>query len=275
MPSSGLSFWLKGGAFSGDFTPSGAPAFEQSGQGVSLGAELSFPELLGDDRLHLGVLASYGSSTGSQTNGVSFDIEGWSLGAYAAYLSENDTPTPYDGLHLEAAAFVSLLDLSLSAESPAQSASYDATSWSATLAGGYGIEVAPGLILEPKGRLTYSRLQQDDFTDSLGVAVSLDDGESLEGVLALRLQKHWNLHGLGEAAPYVEASVTRQFLGANSIRADGVGFESNSEGTRYAVALGLDSAVGPDVSIYGSVELTWGDAVDQSVQAFAGLRLAF
>ncbi len=271
-----LAAWVRGFGADSEVSPSGAPDFSQQGGGVLLGGDLAFEGLLADgDRAFVGALAGWGHSRAEQDNDVDVTIEGWSLGLYASYLAADSTPSPWDGLRIDALLHVSLLDLEVTSKAPASQADYDATAWGARLAASYGLELLPGLILEPQARLDYVSVRQEDFTDSQGVTVSLDDGDSLAGRLGVRLQRHWDLRSLGQAAPYLEAAVRHEFLGDNRILADGGSFESDVGGTSWELGFGLEAKVGRDLSLYAGATLAWGEQLDRSVQAGAGLRLAF
>ena len=275
-PGHGLSVWLKAVAGQGDYAPSGAATFEQSSEGFALGGDIRLDELMLDgDRLHLGLMAGYGSSQGDQSNGVDFDLHGWSLGLYASYLPANRTASPYDGLTLDLLLHGSLLQAALDSSLPVSHAETDMTAWGATLGASYGLEVLPGMILEPSIGLAYSSVAGDDFTDSLGVAVALDEGQSLRGHLGLKLQRHWTLHGLGQVAPYLRAEVAEEFLDGNRVTANGLTFESSLQGTSYRAGFGLDARIGRDLAFYGAVDFAWGERIDQATQVSAGLRLSF
>lgn len=272
----GLSVWLKGVAGQGDYSPAGAAGFEQNTQGFALGADTRLDAaLLDGDRFYLGLMAGYGGSQGRQGDSVDFDIQGWSFGLYASYLLPGDTGSPYGGLALDALLHASLLEATLDSSLPASHAKTDMTAWGATLEASYGLEVLPGLILQPNAGLAYSSVSGEDFTDSLGVAVALDVGQSLRGSLGLRLQRHWDLHGLGQIAPYLEAEVAEEFLDGNRISANGLSFESSLQGTSYRAGFGLDAGIGRALSLYGAVDVTWGERIDRATRISAGLRLSF
>ncbi len=169
----------------------------------------------------------------------------------------------------------SLLQAALDSSLPVSHAETDMTAWGATLGASYGLEVLPGLILEPGAGLAYSSVAGDDFTDSLGVAVALDEGQSLRGHLGLKLQRHWTLHGLGQVAPYLRAEVAEEFLDGNRVTANGLTFESSLQGTSYRAGFGLDARIGRDLAFYGAVDFAWGERIDQATQVSAGLRLSF
>lgn len=270
----GLNLWVRSVAEQGDYEPGGAPDFAQTNLGVVAGGDVGFSGLFGKDRLFLGVMAGYGH--GDARGAASrFAIDGVAFGLYATYLLENGTPSPYDGLYLDLVGRATLLDVAIDSSAPLSSADYDATAWGASIEVGYGVELSRGLILEPQAQLSYSWLQQDDFVNSRGVAVSLDEGESLRGRLGFRLQRHWDLRSLGAAAPYLEFNLLHEFAGTNRIVANGVPFESGAEGTSYQAGFGLDALIGRDIAVYGSIKASWGEHVDNAVRAVAGLRLSF
>jgi outer membrane autotransporter protein len=271
-----LAVWLKGVAGQGDYAPAGAAAFEQDTQGFALGADVALEGLLLDgDRLYLGLMAGYGGSQGHQADSIDFDIQGWSFGLYASYAPSGGTAGRYDGLALDALLHASLLEASLDSSLPVSHAKTDMTAWGATLGVSYGLEALPGLILRPSAGLAYSSVAGDDFADSLGLAVALDQGQSLRGTLGLRLQRHWDLHGLGQIAPYLEGAVVEEFLDGNRISANGLSFESSLRGTSYRAGFGLDAGIGRALSLYGAVDVTWGERIDQATRISAGLRFSF
>ena len=272
----GVSVWGRGVGLEGEYSPGDAPGFEQRVLGFAAGADIGLGGLLaGDDRLYLGAQAGYGETRAEQDDGSEIELEGWSFALYASYLAADATPTPYDGLYLDALLHASLLDASVSTLAPASEADFDARVWGAALEAGWGFEVAPGLILEPQARLAFSRVSYDDGSDSVGAAFALEEGDSLDGRVGLRLQRHWDLHGVGHVAPYLEAHVAHEFAGGNEATVAGFAVSSDAGGTRYELGFGLDGRIGRDLALYGGVEVVWGEHVEQATQVTAGLRFSF
>jgi outer membrane autotransporter protein len=110
---------------------------------------------------------------------------------------------------------------------------------------GYGLSLELGrkvalddsVSLTPQAQLAYTSVDFDDFTDELGVDVSLDEGESLKGRFGIALNHDSYDDGDSRGHVYAIANVTYEFLDAQSV--DIAGVEVEFEPEEFGGELGL------------------------------------
>ena len=113
---------------------------------------------------------------------------------------------------------------------------------------GYGLSVELGrklalddaISLTPQAQLAYTSVDFDDFTDELGVDVSLDEGESLKGRLGLALGFDSYDGGESRGHVYAIANLTYEFLDAQSVDVASAAVEFKPE--EFGGELGLGGA---------------------------------
>ena len=226
-------------------------------------------------RLLIGALGHWGTSSQDLTDNRGDDAGSTDFDFYGGGLTATWYGT--SGLYVDGVVQYTAYDIDISPVSRFSSVSTDGYGIAASGEVGYRIPIGATAALVPQAQLTYQHLDFDDFTDPNGVAVSLDDGDSLVGRLGVAFE---NSAAIGSAlvTGYAEANVLHDFLGDNSVTATAGGerFALNQDlgGTSVELGFGGTVAVSRGVSLYAEVDYALPlDGGVRGVQALGGIRV--
>ena len=137
------------------------------------------------------------------------------------------------------------------------SGDFDVQGFSARAAAGYDLSVGPATTLTPEVGLRYARFSADDFTESggLNLSVQQDDAEFLEGVIGVTARTKVQL-GAASITPFVRGAYVYDFSSSNqglTASFDGASpFSLNADEqseSRFEIGLGFDANVSETVSV--------------------------
>ena len=143
---------------------------------------------------------------------------------------------------------------------------------------GYHKALSRNWYIEPQAELTYGYLSGDDYTMSLngttGAYVENDSINSLIGRIGFTLGQKTE-----RGSVYAKLSLVKEFAGDVDLRATyGTAKRSYSQSmkdTWIEYGLGFNAKLRPDLNLYGEVEKSTGDVVENKWRANVGLRYAF
>lgn len=179
-------------------------------------------------RLLAGLYLQYGHS-GSDIrsffgNGT-IDVDGYSIAGTLTWLGSN-------GFYVDGQAQVTLFDSalrSITANTDLVKGN-DAQGYALSVESGWRVPVGAAWSLIPQAQLMYSAVHFNDFADTFGAAVSLDDGESLigRGGAAAEYRTAWRdpARGLASAGVYGIANLYYEFLDGTQTNVANIAFAS-------------------------------------------------
>lgn len=210
----------------------------------------------GNGSMRVGVMAQYGSVSGSTDNGTlnaKSSVSGYSGGVYGTWYGHRDMQTgPYVDTWLMYGAFNNHVT---GAGLPTES--YHSQNVAASLEGGYAFRIfdTPNVkeYLEPEAQVIYSNYRAKDHTEAGGTVVS---GQSASGVttrLGVRLH--------GDIVDEVKQTQMRPFAelnwwhgpSAQSMSFDGTVVRDALPANRGEFKIGLQGNVTKNLSVWGSV----------------------
>ena len=187
-----------------------------------------------------GVSARYGTIAGDVTsphgNGA-IEATGYGLGASLTY--EGKT-----GFYLDAQANLTVYEANLfsTTAGTGMASGVDGVGYALGLEMGQAIELGPNWSITPQAQLVYSALAYNDFTDVFGAAVSLLDGDSLQGRLGISAdyRNTWTdaYRQTSSTHAYGIANVYYEFLQGTQTSLAGVNLTSQAEPLWGGVGLG-------------------------------------
>ena len=133
----------------------------------------------------------------------------------------------------------------------------------------------PARLRSSPAQLIWQSIDIDDFVDPDGIAVSLQDGDSLVGRLGVAAEGSW-ASGSALMTGYAEANLLHEFQGDNSVLASGTALSQDLGGTSVELGVGGTVTLSENLSLYAEVDYTipFDDGVE-GLQALAGLRWNF
>ncbi|MEO1059615.1 MAG: autotransporter outer membrane beta-barrel domain-containing protein, partial [Actinomycetota bacterium] len=227
-------------------------------------------------RLLIGALGHWGVSSLDANNSRGADVGTADFDFYGGGLTATWYST--QGWYFDNVVQYTAYDIDISTATRWASQSTDGYAITSSHELGYRIPIGETAALVPQGQLTYQYIDFDDFTDPDGVAVSLNDDDSLVGRLGVAFENSAAI-GSSLATGYLEANVMYEFLGDNSVNTftpEGGNIAINQQ-TREAwveVGFGGTIAVAEGVSLYGEVDYALPfDGGVRGVQALGGIRV--
>ncbi|MEM7442905.1 MAG: autotransporter outer membrane beta-barrel domain-containing protein [Pseudomonadota bacterium] len=179
------------------------------------------------------------------------------------------------GLYVDALVQYTSYDIDISTTSRFSNTSTDGDALTVSGEAGYRIPVSANVAVVPQGQLIWQSIDFDDFVDPDGIAVTLQDGDSLVGRLGLAAEGSWAA-GSSLFTGYAEANVLHEFQGDNLVIAAGTPLSQDLGGTSVEFGLGGTVNFNENISLYAEVDYTipFDDGVE-GLQAVAGLRWSF
>ncbi|MEM8588743.1 MAG: autotransporter outer membrane beta-barrel domain-containing protein [Pseudomonadota bacterium] len=267
------ALWLRGVGASleseGDLDSTTGASFDQDLGFVQGGGEVVVSESA-SGRLLIGALGHWGNSsldvdTGGLRRG-SMDIDFYGGGLTATWYGTN-------GLYVDGVVQYTAYDIDISTASRWTGQSTDGYGVAVSGEAGYRIQLSERFAIVPQAQLTWQTVDFDDFTDPDGVAVNLDDGDSLVGRLGVALESSGTI-GNSLVTGYGEVNLLHEFLGDNTVNTTTelggrIPLNQNLGGTSAEFGLGGTVALTDSVSLYAEVDYTL--PFDNGVEGFQGL----
>jgi outer membrane autotransporter protein len=221
------------------------------------------------------------TSVDIDNNGGEADVESFSARLYASWFDgpwHVDAQVGYGRNRNESTRNIDLFGL-MQADGE-----WDADVYTASLGGGYDIELGKGWVLEPNAALDYTRIDNDGYTETgagpFNLAVDSSEYDSLRSTIGLALRKDFNFDNGMILRPELRMGWRHEFLdtqvetGATFMGASftSYGVKQNRESAVIGLGLNLqfNQALGGFISYDADLN------TDQTVQAVSiGIRFNF
>ncbi|MDR0219296.1 MAG: autotransporter outer membrane beta-barrel domain-containing protein [Enterobacteriaceae bacterium] len=236
--------------------------------GVQIGADKQFN--LENGKLRLGGFTSYSKSDVKFNVGGDGDVESYSGGLYATYLSQS-------GLYADAVMKGNRLKNQLRTKMNAGDigrADYNQNTFTTALETGYTLPVCQGFTFEPYGRFNYSRIGGADYTLSNGMQVNIRAANSLQGELGALFATHLTL-GNVDLMPYARLAVAREFIDNSKVNINQMAFDNDYSGNIGKYGLGVNANITKEISVYAEINYLKGNKVETPINSTAGFKVLF
>ena len=240
-------------------------SFKNTLSGMEIGADKQLG--LSRGNMLVGVFTGYSSSDVKATHsaGANGDIRSYSGGLYLTYLDQS-------GLYIDTILKANRFNNELNAQGAR--AEYSQNALTTSLESGYQLPVYANLVLEPYGKVSYSRIGSADYTLSNGMAADVAKADSMQGELGTILAASYTLNQMA-IKPYIKLAIAREFIKNNTVAINGIGFDNDFSGNVGKYGMGLDATVANNTSIFAEVDYLNGSKVETPVTANIGFRLRF
>ena len=248
-------------------------------QVMMLGGDASFNT--GDvGNLRLGAMAGYAHSSSDSRSVVTKyrsegKVSGYSVGLYANWQQH---PEEYSGVFIDSSVQYSWLKNEVKGEL-LRSEDYNSDGVIAALAAGYTFKVAGddslAYFLQPKAQVTFLGVTTDDFRESNGTIVRMNDGNILQTKLGLRgfvwfasqdTSTNWNI---STEINWINQS-NDFYVQMNDVKVNMRGAKNIAE-----IKLGLDAQFNKKLNIWGNVGYQRGSNKYQDMSANVGIKYQF
>ncbi|MFW5393052.1 autotransporter outer membrane beta-barrel domain-containing protein [Yersinia sp. 2544 StPb PI] len=240
-------------------------AFKNTLNGMEIGADKQLG--LNRGNVLIGAFTGYSSSDVKATHsaGANGDIRSYSGGLYLTYLDKS-------GLYIDTVLKANRFNNELSTQSAR--AEYSQNAFTASVESGYQLPVYNNLVLEPYGKVSYSRIGSADYILSNGMAADVAKADSVQGELGTILSASYTVNQMA-VKPYVKLAIAREFIKTNTVAINGIGFDNNFSGNVGKYGMGIDATVASNTSIFAEVNYLNGSKIETPVTANIGFRLRF
>ncbi|VVQ13861.1 hypothetical protein PS938_03963 [Pseudomonas fluorescens] len=262
-------FWMRGYGNKYNVSSGSGVAYQQTQQGLSLGADVR----LGESQWLAGVMTGYSDSDLNVEQGTSGTINSYYLGPYATWLDAEtgyyfDATLRFNRYHNEAK--VSMSDGSRS------KGDYRNSGISASAEFGRNIKLDRGYFIEPYAKLSTAVIQGSDYDLDNGMNADGDRARSVLGEAGATAGRTFNLDNGMIAQPYVRAAVQQEFINNNRVTVNHDNqFNNDLSGTRGLLGLGVALAVTKDVQVHADFDYSNGENIEQPYGVNVGFRWGF
>ncbi|XOV51454.1 autotransporter outer membrane beta-barrel domain-containing protein [Pantoea sp. App145] len=133
--------------------------------------------------------------------------------------------------------------------------------WTASLEGGYPVDMGLGLTLEPQAQLMYMQLRMNDVIDADGNKVRYSDYNQTIGRLGARLARSWSDGSHNQYTPYLRVNYYKGWGGAAETSVSsvdypqlGATFASGHFGQMWEVGAGGTATLQHNISLYAEAD---------------------
>lgn len=209
-----------------------------------------------------GVFAGYGNAssevTSKATNSKSkADIRGYQVGVYASFLPEGDQMGPY----VDSWAYYARYDNKLKGLNNEES-KFDANGYGASIEAGYtlpvyGMSNGKNVIIEPHAQVTYSKVDNDNFTDVNGSTFANNESKGVSTRLGARVytQAPDSAEGLN---PFLEANWLHNGMD-NAVDVNGTKASTKIGENVGEVKMGAQGKINENLSVWSHVGGQFGE----------------
>lgn len=209
-----------------------------------------------------GVFAGYGNASSEVTSKVTnskskADIRGYQVGVYASFLPEGDQMGPY----VDSWAYYARYDNKLKGLNNEES-KFDANGYGASIEAGYtlpvyGMSNGKNVIIEPHAQVTYSKVDNDNFTDVNGSTFANNESKGVSTRLGARVytQAPNSAEGLN---PFLEANWLHNGMD-NAVDVNGTKASTKIGENVGEVKMGAQGKINENLSVWSHVGGQFGE----------------
>lgn len=219
------------------------------------------------DRLHLGVMLSYGSADSrTSADGNPYKargrVEGYSTGLYATWFQNDETRL---GAYVDTWAQYGWFKNRVEGDMLPR-VNYDSQAWSVSAEAGYAIRLAENWVLEPQAQIIYGRTDIDSVTEENGALVSSANSTGTVSRLGLRTYHAFDLGNGRKAQPYATVNWWHTDT-SSSVSFNQLPIGKLYPKDRYELKLGVNADFAKGWTGWVNVAGAWGD---QDYHQYAG-----
>ncbi|ATM98159.1 putative autotransporter protein [Yersinia frederiksenii] len=240
-------------------------SFKNTLSGMEIGADKQLG--LSRGNVLLGAFTGYSSSDvkATRSNGGNGDIRSYSGGFYLTYLDQS-------GLYIDTVLKANRFNNELSAQGAR--AEYSQNAFTTSLESGYQLPVYTNLVLEPYGKVSYSRIGSANYALNNGMVADVAKADSIQGELGSILAASYTVNQMA-IKPYVKLAIAREFIKTNAVAINGIGFDNNFSGNVGKYGVGVDATVASNATIFAEVDYLHGSKIETPITANIGFRVRF
>ena len=262
-------FWMRGYGNKYNITSGSGVAYQQTQQGLSLGADVR----LGESQWLAGVMTGYSDSDLNVEQGTSGTINSYYLGPYVTWLDAEtgyyfDATLKFNRFHNEAKVSMS--------DGTRSKGDYRNSGISASAEFGRNIKLDKGYFVEPYAKLSTAVIQGSDYDLDNGMNADGDRARSVLGEAGATAGRTFNMNNGMIAQPYVRAAVQQEFINNNRVTVNHDNqFNNDLSGTRGVLGAGIALAVTKDVQLHADFDYSNGENIEQPYGVNVGVRWDF
>lgn len=238
-------------------------AFKNTLSGMEIGADKQLG--LNRGNMLIGAFTSYSSSDVKSTHGANGDIRSYGGGVYLTYLDQS-------GFYVDTVLKANRFNNKMNTQETR--GEYNQNALTTSVESGYQWPVYANLVLEPYGKVSYSRIGSADYTLSNGMVAEVAKADSVQGELGTVLAASYSINQM-TIKPYIKLAITREFTKNNAVAINNIGFDNDFSGNVGKYGVGINATVANNTAIFAEVDYLNGSKIETPVTANIGFRLRF
>ncbi|WP_448093781.1 autotransporter outer membrane beta-barrel domain-containing protein [Pseudomonas lini] len=262
-------FWMRTYGNKYNVTDGSGVAYQQTQQGLSLGADVR----LGDSQWLAGVMTGYSHSDLNIEQGTSGTIKSYYLGPYVTWLDDEsgyyfDALLKFNRFHNDAKVGMS--------DGTRAKGDYTSNGVSASAEFGRHIKLDQSYFIEPYGKLTTAVIQGKNYDLDNGMHADGDRTRSALAEAGMTVGRNFALGNGRVAQPYVRAAVLHEFINNNRVTVNENNvFNNDLSGTRGQLGVGVALALSKEFQVHADFDYAKGEHIEQPYGVNVGLRAAW
>ncbi|WP_447793643.1 autotransporter outer membrane beta-barrel domain-containing protein [Pseudomonas farris] len=262
-------FWMRTYGNKYNVTDGSGVAYQQTQQGLSLGADVR----LGDSQWLAGVMTGYSHSDLNIEQGTSGTIKSYYLGPYVTWLDDEsgyyfDALLKFNRFHNDAKVGMS--------DGTRAKGDYTSNGVSASAEFGRHIKLDQSYFIEPYGKLTTAVIQGKNYDLDNGMHADGDRTRSALAEAGMTVGRNFALGNGRVAQPYVRAAVLHEFINNNRVTVNENNvFNNDLSGTRGQFGVGVALALSKEFQVHADFDYAKGEHIEQPYGVNVGLRWAW
>nr|WP_228759378.1 autotransporter outer membrane beta-barrel domain-containing protein [Pseudomonas neuropathica] len=264
----GQGFWFRTNATKHNVADGSGVGYQQTQQGLSLGADAR----VGESQVLVGVLAGTSESNLDLNRGTSGTVKSYYVGPYVTWL-DSDTGYYFDGV-LKFNRFRNESKVNLSDGSRTKG-DYDNWGVGGSAEFGRHIKLANDYFVEPFAQLAAVQIQGKHYTLNNDMDADGDRMRSLLGKAGATFGRNFGFANGAVAQPYVRAAIAHEFASNNEVKVNNNVFNNDLSGSRAEFGAGVAVALSEKWQVHLDLDYSNGEHIEQPFGVNVGGRYSF
>ncbi|QXI13503.1 autotransporter outer membrane beta-barrel domain-containing protein [Pseudomonas zeae] len=264
----GQGFWIRTNATKHNVADGSGVGYQQTQQGLSLGADAR----VGESQVLVGVLAGTSESNLDLNRGTSGTVKSYYVGPYVTWL-DSDTGYYFDGV-LKFNRFRNESKVNLSDGSRTKG-DYDNWGVGGSAEFGRHIKLANDYFVEPFAQLAAVQIQGKHYTLNNDMDADGDRMRSLLGKAGATFGRNFGFANGAVAQPYVRAAIAHEFASNNEVKVNNNVFNNDLSGSRAEFGAGVAVALSEKWQVHLDLDYSNGEHIEQPFGVNVGGRYSF
>jgi outer membrane autotransporter protein len=252
-----------------DMSTGGGVGYQQTQQGVSVGADGAMP--LNDSTMLLGAMGGYSHSSLDMARGTTGSVDSYYMGLYGTWLAD-------DGYYVDALTklnrFQNSSDVRMS-DGQRTGGDYNNYGLGVSVEAGKRIDLDNGMFVSPFAQVSTLWVQGKRYELDNGMQARSNRADSLLGKVGTHVGQTRSMEDGGTFDYYAKVAIAHEFADTHQVKVNGNRFDNDLSGTRLELGLGTAVNISERVQLHADFDYAKGRDIQQPWGINLGVRYTF